>query len=174
MDHVQAYYDGEHLQHSVQKTNGTCTVRVFSQAMTDLLPVETVSPEETRAFGEKLAAVLEPGDVVALYGDLGAGKTQLVKGICAALGVPADRVNSPTFTLVNEYQGRHGPIYHVDAYRIQHADAFFELGYEEYFYSDGLCLIEWPERIEALLPERALRLRLTHCGEDRRRIAIAE
>jgi tRNA threonylcarbamoyladenosine biosynthesis protein TsaE len=111
---------------------------------------------------------------VALYGDLGAGKTHLIKGICAALGVPEARVTSPTFTLVNEYAGDAFPIYHIDAYRIRHLDEFFELGYEDYFYGNGLCLIEWPEKVEPLLPAHTLRLQLTHLGGDRRLIERRE
>lgn len=136
------------------------------------LPRETTSEAETRALGAEVAPLLEPGDVVALYGDLGAGKTQLVKGICAALGVDPARVSSPTFTIVQEYAGRDGPLYHVDAYRITDPDEFFELGYEDYFYGDGICFVEWPERVEALLPEHTRRLRLTHGGGDRRRIEV--
>ena len=139
-----------------------------------LLPVETTTPEETKAFGAALAARLAPGDVVALYGDLGAGKTHLVKGVAAAFGVPEQAVVSPTFTIVNEYAGaragRDVALYHFDAYRIRHVDEFFELGFEDYFYGDGICLVEWPERVEALLPAGALRLRLSHRGESRRSI----
>jgi len=136
-----------------------------------LLPAETSSAAETRALGARLAEALGPGLTVALFGDLGAGKTQLVKGIASAFGVPPEAVNSPTFTLVNEYAGRAFPIFHIDAYRIRSLDEFFEFGYEEYFFGEGLCLIEWPERIAPLLPEDALGLRLTHLGGDRRRIA---
>lgn len=123
------------------------------------------------ALGERLAAHLGAGDVVALYGDLGAGKTHLVKGIARALGVPPEAVSSPTFALVHEYDGTL-PIYHFDAYRIEHPDELYELGYEEYFYGAGLCLIEWPARIEALLPDDAIRLRLSHRGSDRRLIEL--
>lgn len=140
----------------------------------DLLPAETTSPEETLVLGKRLAAYLQPGDIVALYGDLGAGKTHLVKGICAALGVPAASVTSPTFTLVNEYAGVRFPIYHFDAYRIERVEEFFELGYEEYFFGDGVCLLEWPERVEPLLPDETLRLRLTHEGATLRRISWEE
>lgn len=136
----------------------------------NLFPAETASPEETMALGARLAARLQPGDVVALYGDLGAGKTHLVKGVCSAFGVPEAHVNSPTFTLVNEYSGNAFPIYHIDAYRIRRLDEFYELGYEDYFFGDGLCLVEWPERIEPLLPPATLRLRLSHQGESRRRV----
>ena len=140
--------------------------------LTDLLPAETVAPDETVALGQQLAELIQPGDVLALYGDLGAGKTHLVKGLCAALGIPAPAVSSPTFTLVNEYDGTF-PVYHFDAYRIERLGEFFEIGYESYFFGDGVCLVEWPERVEALVPDHAIRLRLTHLGEDRRRIEVA-
>lgn len=135
-----------------------------------LLPAETDSVEATLALGSRLAEQVGVGDVVALYGDLGAGKTHLIKGLCAAYGVPASNVTSPTFTIINEYEGSSFPIYHFDAYRVERIDEFFELGYDEYFYGDGLCLIEWPERLEPLLPEHTLRLQLTHLGGNRRRI----
>ncbi len=141
-------------------------------SFTDLLPAETASPDETVALGQRLAERLEPGDVLALYGDLGAGKTHLVKGLCAGLGIAPEAVSSPTFTIVNEYDGTL-PVYHIDAYRIERPDEFFELGYETYVFGDGVCLIEWPERVEALIPEHALRLRLTHGGGDIRRIESA-
>ena len=135
------------------------------------LPTETTSAAETEALGRRLATAFVPGDVVALYGDLGAGKTHLVKGICGGLGVPSEAVTSPTFTLVNEYAGADFPIYHLDAYRVERLDELFELGYEDYFYGEGLCLIEWPEKVEPLLPPHTRRLRLQHAGGDRRRIA---
>lgn len=137
--------------------------------LSDLLPTETASPAETVALGTAIAAHLQPGDVLALYGDLGAGKTHLTKGICSGLGIAPDTVSSPTFTIVNEYEGTL-PVYHIDAYRIERPAEFFELGYETYLFGDGVCLLEWPERVEALVPEQALRLRLTHSGGDRRRI----
>ena len=140
--------------------------------MQDLFPVETASTAETVELGRRLGARLVSGDVVALYGDLGAGKTHLVKGICAAVHVDPERVTSPTFTLVNEYVGGDVPVYHVDAYRIRHLAEMFELGFEAYLEGDGLCLIEWAERVEPLLPEGTIRLRLTHAGEDRRRVEL--
>ncbi|HMB91941.1 MAG TPA: tRNA (adenosine(37)-N6)-threonylcarbamoyltransferase complex ATPase subunit type 1 TsaE [Rhodothermales bacterium] len=135
------------------------------------LPATTTSAAETLALGRRLATTLAPGDIVALYGDLGAGKTHLVKGVCEGFGVPGTSVTSPTFTLVNEYAGVDFPIYHFDAYRIERMEEFFELGYEDYFFGDGVCLIEWPEHIEPLLPEHTLRLRLAHLGGDERQIA---
>jgi tRNA threonylcarbamoyladenosine biosynthesis protein TsaE len=140
-------------------------------ALADLLPVDTASPDETVALGQRLAKHLGAGDVLALYGDLGAGKTHLVKGLCAGLGVPIASVTSPTFTIVNEYGGDL-PVYHFDAYRIERVEEFFELGYEDYFFSDGVSLIEWPERVEGLIPDHAIRLQLTHRGADRRHIAL--
>ena len=140
-------------------------------ARADLLPAETRTSEETMALGVKLAATLEPGDVVALYGELGSGKTHLVKGICLALGIPAEAVNSPTFAIVHEYGQTSVPVFHIDAYRIETLDAFYELGYEDFFYGEGFCFVEWPDRVETLLPEHTLCLRLTHLGGDRRRIA---
>lgn len=136
-----------------------------------LLPATTASVRETLALGHRLAETFTSGDLVALYGTLGAGKTHLVKGICEAFGIPGEAVTSPTFTLVNEYAGKAFPIYHFDAYRIERIEEFFELGYEDYFFGGGLCLIEWPEHIEPLLPEHTLRLRLSHLGGDRRAIA---
>lgn len=141
----------------------------MTDILTDLLPAETASPAETVQLGRRLARQLQPGDVVALYGDLGAGKTHLVKGVCAELGIPPERVSSPTFTLVNEYDGTL-PVYHIDAYRVERPEEFFELGYETYFFGEGVTLIEWPERVEALIPAHAIRLRLAHLGGDRRAI----
>ena len=96
--------------------------------------------------------------VVAIYGAMGAGKTTLIKALCQTLNV-SDQVNSPTFTLVNEYRTEEGKmIYHFDFYRINKIEEVYDLGYDDYFYSDGLCLIEWPELIEHLLPEDCVRI----------------
>jgi tRNA threonylcarbamoyladenosine biosynthesis protein TsaE len=144
-----------------------------------LLPAVTASAEETVRLGRHLAEALAPGAIVALYGDLGAGKTHLVKGIAQALGVPERQVRSPTFALVHEYEGVEPkgrdvlPVYHFDAYRIKNEEEFVGLGYEEYFFGGGICCVEWPERVEPLIPDDALRLRLTHQGRDRRRIEVA-
>lgn len=135
----------------------------------NLLPAETAAAEETVALGARLADHLQPGDVVALYGDLGAGKTHLAKGICSGLGIPVETVTSPTFTIVQEYAGRL-PVYHVDAYRIDRIEEFFELGYDTFFFGEGVTLIEWPERVAPLIPAGAIRLRLSHGGGDARRV----
>jgi tRNA threonylcarbamoyladenosine biosynthesis protein TsaE len=138
----------------------------------DLLPAQTDSPEATMALGARLAGRLEAGDVLALYGDLGAGKTHLIKGICEALGVDPGGVSSPTFALVNEYAGRDLAIAHVDAYRIERPEELVEIGVEEYLEGEALALVEWPERAEDFLPSHTLRLRLTHQGESARRIEV--
>ncbi|HHX36563.1 MAG TPA: tRNA (adenosine(37)-N6)-threonylcarbamoyltransferase complex ATPase subunit type 1 TsaE [Clostridiaceae bacterium] len=129
----------------------------------------TQSPEETRQVGSILAGLLLPNDVVALDGDLGAGKTCLVGGVAAALGVQS-RVNSPTFTLVMEHD-MNVPgqlvqnLYHFDAYRLDDAAAFAEIGLVEYFTAGGVCLIEWAERIASLLPSHAILVRLERTDE---------
>jgi tRNA threonylcarbamoyladenosine biosynthesis protein TsaE len=131
----------------------------------------TRSPAETLALGRLFGQTLRPGDVVALYGELGAGKTQFVKGICMGWGIEAGAVSSPTFTLVQEYAGREFPLYHFDAYRIRQPSEYFELGYEAYFFGDGVCLVEWPERVESLLPADTIRVRIEHVDEHTRLIA---
>ena len=133
------------------------------------------SHAETQDFGAQIAAQLRPGDVLAFYGDLGAGKTCMIQGICRALGVRA-QVNSPTFILVNEYQGELGeesiPIYHFDLYRLNGSDELEDLGAEEYFYSEGICLIEWPDRAVDLLPSKRYEVRLEYVAAEQRRIAV--
>ena len=141
--------------------------------MEDLLPVDTASPDETVRVGEALADELGPGQVVALFGDLGSGKTHLAKGICSGLGIDPHHVTSPTFVLINEYSGGRLPVYHFDTYRLQNLSDFLALGYEDYFEGDGVCIVEWPERIESLLPAHAVRLRLSHRGSDTRHIELA-
>ena len=137
-----------------------------------LFPASTRSARETLALGQQLAEHLPRGTVVGLYGDLGSGKTHLVKGICAGFGMPMERVHSPTFTIVNEYRTERGMIYHFDAYRIKSPTEFFDLGYEDYFFGDAVCLIEWADRIDSLMPSDSLRIRLSHEGTDRRRLEL--
>lgn len=138
----------------------------------DVFPAVSRSPEETRSLGETLAARLTPGSVVALYGELGAGKTEFVRGACTALGIDPADVSSPSFTIVNEYAGGRLPVYHFDAYRIKTSDEFFELGYEEYFNGNGICFVEWPERIETLLRDPVVRMRFEHRGATERLISL--
>lgn len=144
----------------------------MNPSITSLFPAETSGPEETRALGERLAAMLRPGDVVALYGDLGAGKTQFVKGVCRAYDIDETTVSSPTFTIAHEYEGSH-PVYHLDMYRIDRVEEALEFGFRDYLENDGICLIEWPEKIEPLLPGGTLRIRLGHQDGDHRLIELA-
>ena len=130
----------------------------------------TSSPEETDAAGRRLGATLGPGDVVALSGELGAGKTVFVQGLVRALGVMVG-ATSPTFVLVNEYRGRL-PVHHVDAYRTASLAELLDLGVEEMMDGDGVTIIEWAERLEPMLPARAVRVRIAGVGDEPRRITI--
>jgi tRNA threonylcarbamoyladenosine biosynthesis protein TsaE len=109
------------------------------------------SIDASQAFGESWAAELTGGEIIALHGVLGAGKTQLVKGLARGLGFPGD-VTSPTFTLIHEYRGGRLPLYHIDLYRIRSEKEAVDLGLEEYLPGDGVTVIEWPDRIPSLLP----------------------
>jgi tRNA threonylcarbamoyladenosine biosynthesis protein TsaE len=130
----------------------------------------TRSYEETLALGAKFAKTLKRGDTVCLFGDLGSGKTAFVKGMASGLKISPARVHSPTFTLLNVYEGK-VPLYHFDLYRICAAD-LFGIGYEEFFYGNGITAIEWSERLENLLPKDHWHVTLKHAGDDKRAIAI--
>lgn len=139
----------------------------------DLFPVTTESPDETQALGAALADRLPPGSVVALYGELGTGKTHLVKGIAEGLGLAPASVRSPTFTILHTYDEGRRPLHHFDAYRVQTPDEFVELGFEEYVNDEtGLTCIEWADRVEPVLPPNVLRLALTHVHRNQRRIEV--
>ncbi|HRR40580.1 MAG TPA: tRNA (adenosine(37)-N6)-threonylcarbamoyltransferase complex ATPase subunit type 1 TsaE [Syntrophales bacterium] len=130
------------------------------------------SPDETLRIGKVIGARLGPGDVVALVGELGSGKTVLTQGI--AQGIPVDEgyvIASPTFTLINEYPGRYR-LYHLDIYRLEGSEDLLPLGYEDYFYGDGIVVIEWAEKILDILPEETLFVRLRYLDEERREIEI--
>lgn len=130
------------------------------------------SVEETMAIGEKLAKSLRPGDVVALTGELGSGKTVFTKGIARGLGVKDVRyVNSPTFVIVKEYKGR-VPLYHFDLYRLDRSSVIDSENFEEYFYADGVTVVEWAEKIAKLLPGKRIEVRLSVAGEGKREICI--
>lgn len=124
---------------------------------------------ETAAFGIDLGGRVCPGTVIALTGDLGAGKTTLTKAIAQGLGI-SNMITSPTFNIVKEYGGGRLPLYHFDVYRIGDADEMYELGYEEYFYGNGVCVVEWADLIEDLLPENAVRIQIEYGGEEGERI----
>ena len=122
------------------------------------LTVDT--PGATCAFAAQFAGTLLPGDVIALYGDLGAGKTFFVKCACRALGL-RDEATSPTFSIVNEYHGSQGQqVYHFDFYRIEHVAEMVNLGLDEYFYSEAICFIEWPEILADMLPSRRVEVHI--------------
>lgn len=129
----------------------------------------TSEESETEALGAALAALLPRPAVIALHGDLAAGKTALVRGLARALGFEG-AVNSPTFTLINQY-GDAPPLYHLDLYRLDSLDELAELGIEDLF-DQGLCAIEWAERAGRLLPEQRIEIRLEHAGADLRSIEI--
>jgi tRNA threonylcarbamoyladenosine biosynthesis protein TsaE len=131
--------------------------------------ISTTSEEETAAAGEQLASRLGAGDVVLLYGDLGAGKTAFVRGLARGLGASESEVSSPTFTLIQQYAGR-VRLYHVDLYRLEPKEVE-ELGLEELVSADGIVAIEWAERWHGR-PDDAIEVRLEHAGEDERRIAV--
>jgi tRNA threonylcarbamoyladenosine biosynthesis protein TsaE len=126
----------------------------------------------TGAFGRRLGGLLFPGAVVALIGPLGAGKTHLARAIAAGLGVPDPRiVTSPTFVLIQEYAGRL-PVYHFDVYRLRGESDLADLGAQEYFEDDGVCLVEWADRVAGLLPAERLRVGLAVVGETARRADV--
>ncbi len=122
------------------------------------------SEEDTRAFGLALAAKLAAGDVLALIGDLGTGKTALTRYIGEGLGV-RQRISSPTFTIVKEYTDGRLPLYHFDVYRVADPEEMFHIGADEYFYGDGVCVVEWADLIEEILPENTKYIYLSY-GED--------
>ena len=117
--------------------------------------IETRSPEETFQFGEKLGREAKPGQIYTLNGDLGTGKTVFTQGFAAGLGI-TEPVNSPTFTIVQIYEEGRMPFYHFDVYRIGDVEEMDEIGYEDCFYGEGVCLIEWAELIEEILPEHVI------------------
>jgi len=130
------------------------------------------SPADTLEIARGLGAALRPGDVVALTGDLGAGKTLFCKGVGGAMGIAPDRILSPTFTIVTEHLGPL-PLTHIDVYRLSGAREADEIGMRELLSGDGVCLVEWAEKIEELLPIDCIRVTFTISGGDRREIAIA-
>lgn len=130
------------------------------------------SVEETIALGERLGALAGPGDFIALTGELGSGKTHFARGVVAGLGV--DRsvpVTSPTYTLMNLYAGRL-PLYHFDLYRLAGDQDVAELGFEEYFYGSGVCIVEWAERLRELLPEEHLTILFSYRDDTSRSITL--
>ncbi|WP_428235823.1 tRNA (adenosine(37)-N6)-threonylcarbamoyltransferase complex ATPase subunit type 1 TsaE [Gracilimonas sp.] len=132
---------------------------------------QSSSVDETIRIGFEFGKQLTPGDVVCLAGDLGAGKTHFVKGVASFFGIEPEKVSSPTYTLIHEYSGD-TPVYHFDCYRLKHEQEALEIGAEEYFYGDGVCLVEWPEKIDGLIPEDAIWVEMSHLPENKRKIII--
>lgn len=137
---------------------------------------ESNSPDETFEFGKDLGEKAGKGDIYCLVGDLGCGKTLFAQGFAKGLGVK-EYVNSPTFTLIQEYEDGKLPFYHFDVYRIENEEEMFEIGYEDYFYGQGVCLIEWANLIFSLIPENAVFITIekdVEKGWDYRRISITQ
>jgi len=139
--------------------------------MTTTEVLETTSAEETEALGARIAAQLEPGDVVLLSGDLGAGKTTLIRGACRALGISGP-VTSPTFTIGQRYEGGCHPISHLDLYRLESLDEEDPALLDDYLGPDTIAFVEWPGAGEGRLGRPALAVRLAHAGEERRRAEV--
>jgi tRNA threonylcarbamoyladenosine biosynthesis protein TsaE len=129
------------------------------------------SADQTRRLGNRLGQLLSGGQVLCLTGELGTGKTCLIQGIGQGLGV-AERITSPTFTLVNEYHGGRLTLYHVDLYRIVDAKAALTFGLDDYLYGDGVCAIEWAERVQDIWPEEYLYVGLRHIDETKRGLML--
>lgn len=137
----------------------------------ELITCNSNSLNETQKFAEEFATKLKPGDVLCMYGDLGAGKTAFVQGLAKGLSV-TDYVNSPTFTIVNEYEGK-VPLYHFDVYRICDSFEMYDIGFDEYIDGDGICVIEWAELIEDILPEKYYKITITKEDDaDKRKITV--
>lgn len=149
-------------------------VRIAVERKDTVMIVETHSPEETRSFARGLGEKAVPGTIYTLDGDLGTGKTVFAQGLAEGLGI-TEAVSSPTFTIVQEYDGGRLPFYHFDVYRIEEPEEMEEVGYDDYFYGDGVCLIEWAELIRDIIPDNAIHVTIEkdpEKGFDYRRITI--
>lgn len=133
-----------------------------------MIKITCKTENETNDLGRKIASILEAGDFICLDGSLGTGKTFLSKSIARSLGVD-EYITSPSYTIINEYNGKF-PIYHFDVYRIDDIDEMYEIGYEEYFFSDGVCLVEWANMIEDLLPDDYYQINISMCESFTTRI----
>ena len=133
----------------------------------------THSPDETRTLGRTLAQALQGGAVVAFTGDLGAGKTAFVSGMAEGLGIE-ERVTSPTFTIVNEYEGGRLPLFHFDMYRLGSADELFHIGWEDYLARNGVCAVEWSENVDEALDGDTIRVDISRGEDDNTRIITIE
>ena len=129
----------------------------------------TNSAQETEALGEKVGRSLMPGAVLAYTGDLGAGKTAFTRGLARGLEIP-ERITSPTFTIVNEYEGGRLPLFHFDMYRLGSSDELFDIGWEDYLARDGVCAVEWSENIEDILDANTIRVDIRRGESDDQRL----
>ncbi len=132
----------------------------------------TISADETINLGERIGKTLKPKDIIALTGQLGSGKTTLIKGIARSQDIPDYDVTSPTFTLINEYYGTN-PFYHIDLYRLEEISEIEELGIFEYFKNDGIILIEWAEKLGNLMPKNAHEIKIEYLNENERKIWLS-
>lgn len=131
----------------------------------------THSAQETVDLGEKIGSLLKSGDVIAMTGTLAAGKTTITKGIAKALGI-TDVVTSPTFCLISEYEGTKMPLYHMDVYRLDGPEDFINLGVEDMLDGDGVCIVEWSEKVSSELPKRTIKIEITSLEDGSRQIKI--
>ncbi|MDD5432243.1 MAG: tRNA (adenosine(37)-N6)-threonylcarbamoyltransferase complex ATPase subunit type 1 TsaE [Candidatus Omnitrophica bacterium] len=127
----------------------------------------------TLNIGKKIAKILKPSDIICLFGDLGAGKTVLTKGIAKGLGISQEKVISPTFVLMRMHMGKSLPLYHFDLYRLSEVGDILGLGYEEYFYGQGIAIIEWADRLNFLMPKEFLKIELSLLGGTKRTIKFS-
>ena len=134
------------------------------------MQITTHSADETQALGKKLAESLRPGDVIAYFGDLGAGKTAFTRGIAEGLGV-SEQVTSPTYTIVNEYLSGRLPLFHFDMYRLGSSDELFDIGWEDYLARGGVCAVEWSENVSGAM-EDAITVRIEKTSDEGRKITI--
>ncbi len=137
----------------------------------DPFTVTSHSEEETWALAKHLAGHLKAGDIVCLYGDLGSGKTTFTKGLAQGLKIKMNKVHSPTFTLMNIYEGKR-PLYHFDLYRMDDIKEILNIGYEEFLFGDGIAVVEWADKLKSLLPEEFMEVRFSHAGENERTITL--
>ncbi|MBO4949112.1 MAG: tRNA (adenosine(37)-N6)-threonylcarbamoyltransferase complex ATPase subunit type 1 TsaE [Peptococcaceae bacterium] len=131
-----------------------------------MIKIITKTPQELEYLGSRMAQLVLPGDFLALDGDLGAGKTLFTQGMAKGLEITED-ISSPTFTIIHEYESGRLPLYHMDVYRLKHPDEMYDLGYEEYFYGEGVTVVEWAQIIESLLPDAYLGIEIAVVPEGR-------
>lgn len=131
--------------------------------------IHITNEQDTESFGRELGQSAEPGTVIALIGDLGTGKTTLTKSIARGLGID-EIITSPTFNIVKEYRSGRLPLFHFDVYRIGDIDEMYEIGYEEYFFGEGVCVVEWADIIEEIIPEDAMVIRISYGASEGERV----